>query len=105
MFLLALLGVKTQCDIERPSCLRCLDHGCGYCWSVGRCMDVNQTDLCKPEDFDTNRTKRCVQTLGRDAKLSVRLGIGFGILIVALIIDITIRVIVRRRSVFEYCLV
>ena len=103
MLLLALLGVKTQCDIERPSCLRCLDHGCGFCWSVGRCMDVNQTATCNPEDFDTSRTKRCVETLGRDAKIGVRLGIGFGILIVALVSDITIRVTVRRKSVYGYC--
>lgn len=60
-------------------------------------MFANST-TCPAGDLDTTRTKRCVEVLGGDARNSVRYAIGFSILGVALIVDLTVRFCVRRKA-------
>ena len=106
--LFALLAADdTKCR-EKPNCLSCLDTAdCFFCRSsdekINGCypLSANET-VCQGGEVEKERTKKCVEELGGDAKDSVRYAIGGTILAVAIIIDITIRIFSRRSSQDEY---
>jgi hypothetical protein len=107
LFLLFLRSARSDDDDgncpNTTRCFRCLDanaknssgvrqHDCYFCWNDKTCRPG--TD---PHDGCVNtRTKECVEQLGGDAKVSNRYALGFTILAVALIIDVTVRVIACR---------
>lgn len=93
--------LESSCIATKTNCLRCLeDADCFFCVDDSLCYSVNSTVECKQKE--SSRTKRCVEELGGDAKDSVRYAIGFSILAVSLIIDISVRICNKRKMRDEY---
>ena len=103
MFLLLATFVIAECRKDAKNCLSCLeDEGCGWCWSDSKCYEIESTNYTSCQQKDNTRSKQCVEQLGGDAKDSVRYQVGCAILFVALAVDITCRVMARKRSVDQY---
>ena len=62
------------------------------------CYPSNSSEAGNCSSKETERTDRCVRELGGDANKSVRYAIGFSVLGVALIVDITVRICARRAA-------
>ena len=91
----------SDCASGNTSCLLCIGlSDCGYCWDEGKVGCVVANSTC--QDLATTRTRKCVEQLGGDAKNSVRYGIGFSILAVAIAIDVAVRILASRGKADEY---
>lgn len=93
--------LESSCITTKTNCLLCLeDVNCFFCVDDSLCYSVNSTVKCnQKEGF---RTKRCIEELGGDAKSTVRYAIGFTILGVSLIIDISVRIFNRKKAEEEH---
>ena len=97
--LLVLCALISACVVGQTNCLRCLeDSGCVFCLDNNMCYPSNSSEAGNCSSKETERTDRCVRELGGDANKSVRYAIGFSVLGVALIVDITVRICARRAA-------
>jgi hypothetical protein len=100
-------GVCGGTNQEGMNCLKCLDDNaegnvtCYFCWQGNRCYDRIPLD-CPESDLVQTRTQKCVEELGGDSKQSVRFAIGFSVLGVAIVIDLTVRILGRKAARDEY---
>jgi hypothetical protein len=98
----SLAGDEGDCP-NTTRCFRCLDanakdssgvrhHDCYFCWADMTCRSTTE----KHDNCVNTRTKQCVEQLGGDAKISHRYVLGFTILLITVIIDVSVRIIACR---------
>jgi hypothetical protein len=104
LFLRSARSASDESDCPNTtSCFRCLDanakdssgvrhHDCYFCWADMTC----RTEGEKFDGCVNTRTKQCIEQLGGDAKTANRYALGFTILAIAIIIDVTVRIIAYR---------